>query len=109
VSKSNFSNTDAFLGTITESKCPYRKDTTMWKQYCDQESVFEHIWNNADHDGFWDGSATTLAAVFRVSEDETHSALVDLADQGLIENVYPGKYAITNWRERDDPGEEELS
>jgi hypothetical protein len=81
----------------------------MKQQYCDQESVFEHIWKHADRDGLWDGSATTLAEEFRVSEDEAHCALGDLADRGLIENVYPGTYAITKWRERDDAGEEELS
>ena len=79
----------------------------MRKKYCDWEHVFEHIWKHADRDGFWDGSATTLAAVFRVSKDETRSALGDLAGRGLIEHVYPGTYAISEWRERDDRGEED--
>jgi hypothetical protein len=77
----------------------------MRKKYCDQESVFTHIWEHADGDGFWDGSATTLAEVFRVSEDETHSALVNLADRGLIEKLFSGQYAIVRWRERDDHDE----
>ncbi len=74
----------------------------MRQKYCDWEHVFEFIWQHCDREGFWEGSATTLAAVFRVSADETHSALGDLADRGLIENVFPGTYAIANWRERDD-------
>jgi hypothetical protein len=80
----------------------------MRKKYCDQESVFEHIWNHTDADGLWDGDASTIAAEFYVSEDEAHDVLGDLADRGLIEKLVPGKYAIVRWRERDDPSGEEL-
>lgn len=81
----------------------------MRKKYCDQESVFAHIWKHADRDGLWDGSATTLAEEFHVSEDEAQCALGDLADRGLIEKLVPGSYAVVNWREQDDVGDEELS
>jgi hypothetical protein len=77
----------------------------MRKKYCDQESVFTHIWEHADRDGLWDGSATTLAEVFRVSEDETHCALVDLADRGLIEKLFSEQYVIVRWHEHDDEDE----
>jgi len=80
----------------------------MRKKYCDQESVFEHIWRNVDRDGLWDGSATTLAEEFHVSEDEAHEMLGELCDRGLIEKLVPGKYAIVKWRERDDPSGEEV-
>jgi hypothetical protein len=79
----------------------------MRTKYCDQESVFAHIWDNADADGLWDGDDATLAAEFRVSEDESHAALSELCDRGHVEKLYPGKFAIVKWRERDDPGEEE--
>ena len=80
----------------------------MRKKYFDWEYVFEFVWNNADHDGLWDGDATTLAAEFAVTEAEAHSMLGELCDRGLIEKLYPGKFAITKWRERSEPGEEEL-
>lgn len=78
----------------------------MRQKYCDWEHVFEFIWKHADRDGFWDGSATTLATVFRASEDETRSALGDLADRGLIEHVFPGTYAISEWREKDETADD---
>jgi hypothetical protein len=78
----------------------------MRKKYWDQESVFAHIWNHADADGLWDGSATTLAEEFRVSEDEAHEVLSEICDGGHIEKLVPGTYAIVNWREQDDTHEE---
>ena len=81
----------------------------MRQRYCDQESVFAHIWDNADADGLWSGDDTTLAEEFHVSEDEAHCALGDLADRGLIEKVYANKYAIVKWPERDHADREELS
>jgi hypothetical protein len=81
----------------------------MRKKYCDQESVFAHIWDNADADGLWDGDDETLAAEFRVTEDEAHAALSELCDRGHVEKLYPGKFAIVKWPERDEPGEEEVS
>ena len=77
------------------------------KRYFCEEDVFGFIWQHCDNDGIWDGDATTIAAKFDVSEDAAHSALSDLTDRGLIEKLYPATYAITNWRERDDPLEEE--
>jgi hypothetical protein len=77
------------------------------KKYCDQETVFQHIWNTADRDGLWDGDAATIAAAFAVTEDAAYDTLNELFDRGLIEKLIPGKFAIVNWRERDDPGEEE--
>jgi len=79
----------------------------MRTRYFGWEYVFEHIWNNADRDGLWDGSATTLAAEFRVSEDESYDVLSELCGRGLIEKLVPGTFAITKWRERDEPGEKE--
>jgi hypothetical protein len=79
----------------------------MEKKYCDQESVFEHIWGNADRDGIWDGSAMTLAEQFNVTEDEAHSALSELCDGNVIEKLYPGKFAIVKWRERDELDEQD--
>lgn len=81
----------------------------MRKKYCDQESVFAHIWDNADADGLWDGDDATLAAEFRVTEDDAHAALSELCDRGHVEKLYPGKHAIVKWPERDEPAEEEVS
>jgi hypothetical protein len=81
----------------------------MRKKYCDQETVFAHIWENADNDGFWAGDASTVAAAFNVSEDEASDTLSELCDRSLIERLVPRKYAIMRWRERDEPGEGEPS
>ena len=43
-----------------------------------------------------------MAAEFDVTEDDAHSALSDLCDRRMIENLYTGKYLIVNWRDRDD-------
>ena len=80
----------------------------MRRKYCDQESVFEHIWGAADRDGIWDGSATTLAAQFNVTEDAAYAELGELCDRNLIEKLYPGKFAIVRWRERDDSAGKEF-
>jgi hypothetical protein len=74
----------------------------MRKKYCDEESVFAHIWDNADADGLWTGDASTVAAAFHVGEDESHAALSDLCDSHLIERVGTTTYIITRWRERDE-------
>jgi hypothetical protein len=86
-----------------------RRDNSMRQKYCDWEHVFEHIWEHADADGLWDGSATTLAEEFRVSEDEAHDVLGELCDGHHVEKLVPGKYAIVKWPERDDADREELS
>lgn len=77
----------------------------MKRKYFGWEYVFEHIYQHCDRDGFWDGDAASVAKEFNVTEDEVHSMLSDLCDRGLIETLFPGKWAITKWRERDDPGE----
>jgi hypothetical protein len=77
-------------------------------RYCDQETVFAHIWDRADPQGLWEGDASTLALAFGTTEDEAHQALSDLCDHGLIESLLPRKYAIVRWQEREDPGDEEL-
>jgi len=77
----------------------------MRKKHFDGKAVFAFIWSNCDQNGLWDGSATTLAEWFHVSEDEAQCVLGDLADRGLIEMLYPGRWAIVKWRERDDAGE----
>jgi hypothetical protein len=79
----------------------------MRKKYCDQESVFAHIWNNAGRDGLWTGDASTVAMKFGVSEDEAHEMLRVLCDGRHVEKLVPGTYAITKWRERDDGDEED--
>ena len=81
----------------------------MRKKHCNRETTFEHIWKHADNDGVWTGDAAIIAAEFGVSENEAHELIGELCDRGLVERVYPGTYAITKWRERDDAGEEELS
>jgi hypothetical protein len=73
-----------------------------------EEKVFAHIWDNADRDGLWTGDASTVAAAFNVSEDESHEMLGQLCDGHHVEKLVPGKYAIVKWRERDDPSGEEV-
>jgi hypothetical protein len=80
----------------------------MRNKCCNPESVFRHIWEYAD-DGVWNGDASTIATEFNVGEDEASAVLSEICDEGQIENVYPGTYAITKWRERDDAGEEEVT
>jgi hypothetical protein len=58
--------------------------------------------NRADNDGIWNGNAATLAAEFRVAEDEAHDTLGELCDRRLIERLVPGTYAIVRWREGGD-------
>jgi predicted transcriptional regulator of viral defense system len=72
------------------------------KKYFHSEGAFESIWQSANHDGIWNGDATSLAAEFGVTEDDAHSALSDLCDRRIIEKLYTGKYIIVNLRERDD-------
>jgi hypothetical protein len=76
------------------------------KKYCDQETVFQHIWNNVDRDGLWGGDAATIAAAFAVTEEKAHEALSELCDRGLIEKLVPGKFALVEWQEKDNPEEE---
>jgi hypothetical protein len=80
----------------------------MKKKHFDWESVFAHIWQNCDPDGIWDGDGTTLAANFRVKEDDACTMLGQLCDRGLIEKLYQGRYGIVLWRERDNSGAGEL-
>jgi hypothetical protein len=77
------------------------------KKYFDWEQAFGSIWD-ADRDGFWNGDAAGLAREFGVSEGAAYSVLDELCDRRLIEKVYPGKYLLTRWRERDEPRKEEL-
>ncbi len=78
----------------------------MKKKYFDWESVFAHIWNNADEDGLWGDDNATLAGEFNVSEDEAHAMLAQFCHRHLIEKLLPGKYAIEGWQEREDSAEE---
>jgi hypothetical protein len=77
----------------------------MRKKYFCEEEVFGFIWEHAD-DGMWTGDAATIAAEFCVTEDEAYEVLNEICDGGHIERVYPGTYAITKWRDRDDADEE---
>jgi hypothetical protein len=81
----------------------------MRMRYFGWEYVFEFIWKNADRDGMWNGDASAVAAAFNVGEDEAHEMLAALCDRGHVERLVPGTYAITEWRERDEPGEGELA
>lgn len=80
----------------------------MRKKYFGWEQAFGSIWDDADRDGFWNGDAAGLAREFGVSEDAAYSVLDELCDRRLIEKLYPGKYIIAKWRERDEPAKEEL-
>lgn len=79
----------------------------MKKKYFCEEDVFAFVCSNADRDGIWSGDGTTLASEFRVSEDEAHATLSDLCDRGLIEKVLQGRYAVVEWRERNDYDEQD--
>jgi hypothetical protein len=87
-------------------RCP--QGGAVKKKYFGWEQAFRSIWDDADRDGLWNGDAAGLALEFGVSEDAAYSVLDQLCDRRLIEKVYPGKYIISNWRERDEPGKEEL-
>jgi len=78
----------------------------MRKKCCSEEEVFAFVWNNCDDDGLWTGDAAVIAAEFSVNEIEAHEVLTELCDGVHIEEVYPGTFAITAWRERDEPAEE---
>jgi hypothetical protein len=80
----------------------------MKKKTFDWESVFAHIWNHADGDGIWAGDAKMLAGKFQATEDEALGVLTKLCDRALIQRVGASTYIISRWRERDDPGDEEL-
>jgi hypothetical protein len=94
------------VGSRFEGAAHHRKAHIMRKTYFGDESAFEHIWNNADRDGLWNGDATTLAAEFGVTENEAHEVLGELCDQNRIQRVGTRDYIIVTWRERDEPGEE---
>lgn len=79
----------------------------MRKKYCDQESVFAHIWNNADRDGLWIGDGASLGEQFGVSADESHAALTELCDRDRIQRVGNSTYIVTRWPERDKASDEE--
>jgi hypothetical protein len=83
-----------------------RKAHNMRTRNFGWEYVFEHICQHCDRDGLWDGDAESVAADFHVSEVEAHEMLSDLAHRGLIEKLVPGKYAIVNWPERDEPADD---
>jgi hypothetical protein len=85
------------------------KPTNMRKKYFVWEYVFEFVWKNADRDGLWVGDASTIGVEFGVSADEAYDALSELCDRGHVERLVPGTYAITKWRERDEPAEDELA
>ena len=78
----------------------------MKKHFC-EENVFGFVWNNADHDGMWNGDAATIATEFKVSEDTAYAMLSEICDGGHIERAYPGTYAIVRWPENDDRNGEE--
>ena len=69
------------------------------KKYFDWQQAFHYIWNNADHDGIWNGNAATLADEFSVCENEAHFGLSELCHRRLIELVDERTYAVTKWPE----------
>jgi hypothetical protein len=83
-----------------------RKALTRRTRYFGWEYVFEHICQHCDCDGIWSGDGATVAAEFSVTEDEAHEVLVELCDRGLIESVFSGTYAITEWRDRDESADD---
>lgn len=78
----------------------------MSKKYFREEDVFGFVWEHANRAGMWDGDASTIAAEFGVSEDEAYEMLGVICDGGHVEKVVPGTYAITEWRERDEPADD---
>jgi hypothetical protein len=87
---------------------PVEKGRIMKRKYFDEESVFRFVWEHADDGGMWSGDASSIAAAFNVGEDEAHEVLSKISDRRLIERVYEDRYAIVKWREREEPGEEEV-
>jgi hypothetical protein len=75
------------------------------KKYFDEERAFEFIWQNADHDGIWHGDAASLGAEFEISEEAAEAVLDKLRTRRLIENLYTGAFFISDWQERDNPGQ----
>jgi hypothetical protein len=104
---SNFSNTHADLGIAALKAMPDgERPTNMRKKYFCEEDVFRFIWDAADRDGIWTGDASTVAGKFGVTEDEAYDALSALCGRGLVERLVPGTFAITEWRERDEPADD---
>ena len=64
------------------------------RKYFDWEQAFHFIFENADRDGIWHGSAASLAAEFEVSEDDAESVLDELRDRHLIEKLYTGSFYL---------------
>ena len=42
-----------------------------------------------------------------MTEDAAYAELGELCDRNLIEKLYPGKFAIVKWRERDELDEQD--
>jgi hypothetical protein len=55
------------------------------------ENLFAHIWDCADPDGLWDGSAASVAAEFDVTEKEGHAMIWELSDRHRISKIVPGR------------------
>jgi hypothetical protein len=79
-----------FIAAINTNRCPF---------------VVKSGRDGAHAYGTRNGNGETLAARFGASEDDAHAALSELTGRNRIEKVYPGKYAIVRWRERDESGE----
>ena len=52
-----------------------------------RDELFEHIWNDADGDGIWEGDAGSLARALDVSERSAQPALDELCRVRLIEQI----------------------
>jgi hypothetical protein len=79
----------------------------MKKKYFCEETMFEFIWNGADRDGMWDGNNASIAVAFGISEHDAYATLSELCDRGLIQQLEPAKFIITEWQERENIDEEE--
>jgi len=78
-------------------------------KYFDWEQAFHFIFENADRDGIWHGSATSLAAEFEVSEQTAGEVLDELRGRRLIERLSTRAYFLSKWSEKDDPSRVYLS
>jgi len=79
----------------------------MRKKYFCEEEVFGFVWDSADGEGLWEGTAAIVAAEFHVSEDEAYHVLSELCNRNRVQKIGGSKFAIMNWRDRDELGEEE--
>jgi hypothetical protein len=62
---------------LVEVLCPFNKGLSP---VCSSNTGPSRHPQHCDNDGMWDGDASTLAAIFDVTEDEAHDVLGELCD-----------------------------